>query len=524
MIKPVESSAPTCRGIRWWPALLIVAVAAIVIVVFRLQDTPFQRRNLQSLVTAVTAGSVLFLWWVALSRARRKLRLTVAAVVLASVGLGVAIFRIRGVSGDLLPILELRWAHSVLPEPAPATNVPPATVFEPVRGTADFPQFLGPTRTATIEGISLDPNWRDHPPTVLWRQPIGAGWSGFAVVGERALTQEQRADQESVTCYDLRSGRLLWVVGDAAHYATTIAGEGPRCTPTVVSNRVFTLGATGILNCLDLATGRRWWTRNMAEDAGAKMPEWGFAGSPLVLDGLVVVTAGGQPGKSLLAYRADTGELVWFGGSAPVNYGAPFVTELAGMRQILAFNGRRITSHTADNGRVLWEYPWGVGQPHVAVPVVVGTNRVVFSSGYGVGAELLEIKRNVDGTLAASRVWQSRRMKAKFANLVARDGFLYGLDDGIFACVDLTDGSQQWKEGRYGHGQGLLVGEHFLLMAENGELVLLRPTPDAPNELNRFGVFNSKTWNPIALAGEYLLVRNDLEAACLRVGLIGGSR
>jgi outer membrane protein assembly factor BamB len=106
-------------------------------------------------------------------------------------------------------------------------------------------------------------------------------------------------------------------------------------------------------------------------------------------------------------------------------------------------------------------------------------------------------------------------MKAKFSNLVTREGFLYGLDDGVLACIDLNDGSLRWKEGRYGHGQGLLIGDLYLLMAESGELLLLRLSPTAPEELGRYRVFDAKTWNPIALSGSRLLVRNDREAACL---------
>jgi outer membrane protein assembly factor BamB len=313
------------------------------------------------------------------------------------------------------------------------------------------------------------------------------------------------------------TGRVLWSHADPAHYHTTIAGEGPRCTPTIVGNRVFTLGATGILNCLDLESGARLWSRNIVEDAKSQIPEWGFAGSPLVFDGKVIVSAGGSDGHSLLAYHSDSGGLAWSAGERSVSYGSPVLVRLGGVRQILAFNSRFITAHDADSGKVLWEYPWGVGQPQVALPIVVGTNRVLFSSGYSVGSELLEIKPGTHTPLAAERVWRSRNMKAKFATLVQRQGFLYGLDDGVLACVDLNDGSQRWKEGHYGHGQALLVHDWLLLMAENGELVLLQPTPDAPNELHRFRVFNSKTWNPIALAGDLLLARNDQEAACLRL-------
>jgi outer membrane protein assembly factor BamB len=151
------------------------------------------------------------------------------------------------------------------------------------------------------------------------------------------------------------------------------------------------------------------------------------------------------------------------------------------------------------------------------MPVSVGDDRVLFTSGYGVGAALLKISPRSSGALAATATWKSKRLKAKFSNPVLRDGFVYGLDDGILACIDAATGELKWKEGRYGHGQGLLLGEHYLLMAESGELVLLRPTPDAPNELAKFRVFTAKTWNPVALSGDLLLVRNDQEAACVKL-------
>lgn len=361
-------------------------------------------------------------------------------------------------------------------------------------------------------------------PKILWRQPIGPAWSGFALVGERALTQEQDGEAEAVTCLEASSGRRLWQHTDPARYHTTIAGEGPRCTPTVVGNRVFTLGATGILNCLDLADGRRLWRRDITQDASSSMPEWGLAGSPLHHDGKIIVSAGGAEGRSLLAYQAATGEPAWTGGTRPVNYSSPVLLPLAGRPQVLMFNSKRISAHDPADGTVLWEYPWGHGQPHVAPPVAVGTNRVVFSSGYGVGAELLEVAAGPDGHLAATRIWKSIRLKSKFANCFARDGFLYGLDDGVLACVDLADGGLRWKEGRYGHGQMLWVGELLLVTAENGELVLLRPTPASPAEQHRFRVFTSKTWNPPALAGDLLVVRNDREVAALRLPLAGPSR
>ncbi len=322
-----------------------------------------------------------------------------------------------------------------------------------------------------------------------------------------------------MVAYDLATGRQLWLHADAAHYNTTIAGEGPRATPTVVGNRVFACGATGLLNCFDLATGRRLWTHNVVTEPGGKVPEWGVASSPLVVDGLVIVHGGAGTGKLLFAFHAADGVPAWSGGTGNPSYASPALAALAGTRQLLTFTQRVVSGHDPATGATLWEHPWGSGNVVCAAPVVVGENRVVFSSGYGRGSDLLEISRDATGKLSAQRVWKTIRMKSKFAHLFARDGCLFGLDDGIFACVDLQDGSQRWKEGRYGHGQGLLVGDLYVLMAESGELVLLRPTPEGPNELARFRVFNAKTWNPLALAGDVLLVRNDQEAACLRLKL-----
>jgi outer membrane protein assembly factor BamB len=329
------------------------------------------------------------------------------------------------------------------------------------------------------------------------------------IVGDRTVTQEQRGEEELVTAYEVQTGRRLWEHSDAARYFTTIAGEGPRATPTIVSNRVYALGATGILNCLELESGKKLWTRNIALDAGSSMPGWGFSGSPLAYDGKVVVSAGGSDSKSLIAYA----------GTRSANYSSPVRVLLSGRSQLLMFNSRFITGHAADTGAVLWEYPWGIGQPHVALPVVVSSNQVVFSSGYGVGSEKLAIEAAADGSLAARQEWKSLRLKAKFANFVEREGNLYGLDDGILTCVDVRDGTQHWKEGRYGHGQLLQLKDLMVVMAENGGVVLLAPTPEAPNELGRFAVFGGKTWNPPAMSGEFLLLRNDLEAACLRLSV-----
>lgn len=524
-------------NIRWWPGVAIAITGVVVFAALRVIEIwPYEQARSLALLTTVSATAfLLLLWWLTFSRAPMRLRIA----ALGMCALFPVFFRHRGMTGDFVPLFEFRFAKS-------ATSVVGGGKSAMTSGRADFPQAFGPNRDARLDGPALDPDWKKNPPQVIWRETLGAAWSGFAIVGDRALTLEQQGEAEAVTCRDISTGKLQWRTVNPGHYATAIAGEGPRTTPTVQGNRVFTLGANGTLRCLELETGKPVWTRELTKDAAIAMPSaadaaaqakpaiddshaaeksgtvptWGFASSPLLHEGKVIVSAGGKDGKSLLAYDAATGAPVWKAGSRPINYSSPFFHTLAGRPQIVMFNTEAITAHEPATGEVLWEHQWGKGLPHVARPVPVGANRILFSSGYGVGSALLEIAPGADGKLAASEVWKQIKFQAKFSNPAERGGFVYGVSDGIFACLDLADGNVRWKDGRYGHGQGLLVGEYYLQMTERpGDIVLLRPTPDGANELGRLHVFEDKTWNPIALSGDLLLVRNDREAACIRLPL-----
>jgi outer membrane protein assembly factor BamB len=330
-----------------------------------------------------------------------------------------------------------------------------------------------------------------------------------------AQKREQGAD-EIVSCYDVLTGQPLWSHADRSRYATTIAGEGPRATPTISGNRVYAMGGAGELNCLDLETGKVLWHTNTLAAHGAKLPEWGVACSPLVTERAVFVTVGGR-NSSMVAYDKDTGEVLWTSGNDDVHWSSPIRATFDGVRQIVIFS-ENVSSYDERSGKLLWHHPWRSPYPHVSVPLLLSSNRLLVSQGYGGGSELLQISR--DGTRwNVDRIWKSIRMKSKFGTLIHRKGFIYGLDDGALACIDASNGELKWKGDRYGHGQMMLVGDLLLLMAESGDVVLLEPNPAEQRELARFKVFGAKTWNPPALAGDLLLVRNDREAACLQLPL-----
>ena len=505
------------KGLRWWPAAAILLLCAAGLVANGLRDVPHRQGQtfvaFQILFLGLLALAVWLLFFSRLPWIRRCLSLGIAALLLTSFA---ALFRIEGVSGDFIPILAWRWASGVPGLPSGAAG----TVEE---NSAWYPQFLGPGRNARLRGIHLDPDWQRRPPRELWRREVGDGWSAFAVAQGRAVTQEQRGALETVVCYDLLTGEVVWAHADSTRYESTLAGIGPRATPTIAGDRVYTMGATGILNSLDLETGRLRWSRDIIADNEGQAPIWGISASPLVLDSLVVVSPGGDEGRSLAAYHADRGDVVWTGGRARAGYSSPSLAQLAGRRQILVFARKTVVSHSPLDGEVLWRQPWPGGTECVAQPVPLPGDQVLVSSGYGIGSRLYKVTAGPGGDLSASVKWESPRLKAKFTNVVFHDGSVYGLDDGVLVCLDPVTGKRRWKKGRYGHGQLILVEDLLLIQAESGEVLLVEANPEQHVERARLEALGSKTWNNPALAAPYLLVRNNAEAACYELPLREGA-
>jgi outer membrane protein assembly factor BamB len=509
---------PKPKGVRLWPAFLIFLLSAAALAIVWMKPTR-QRQDqvIRTFFVCFGTAVLLLLWVLILSRLPARKRLLVLLGVLACIVVGAGMFQIRGVTGDLRPIVEFRWRPK---SSAPVTHGAAALTQQssntkPPRG--NFPQFMGPRRNGILEGPAFEPDWSVHPPRQLWRHPVNGAWSGFASSGQFAITQEQRGETESVVCYDLLNGAELWSHQDQGHYSTTIAGEGPRGTPTISSNRVVTLGASGMLNVLDLETGRQIWNTNVLQSNGAGLPDWGLANSPLLIEDKIIVAAGGPNNSALVAYSLTDGQKLWAAGSGSPDYSSPFVADLLGTRQIIAF--QESIRGCSPDGKILWEYPWPGGHPHISLPVQIGRDELLVSSGYGTGAALLKFGQTETGKTSIKQIWKSIALKSKFGPLLVFQDHVYGLDDGIFTCIDLKTGHRNWKDGRYGHGQGLLVKDLILLTAESGDIVLIRPNPEKLDEVARLKVFSDKMWNPPALAGQYLLVRNNREAACFELAV-----
>ena len=379
-----------------------------------------------------------------------------------------------------------------------------------------WPGFRGPNRDGVAHGVHIDSDWSKQPPVAIWRQPVGPGWSSFAVAGNLFYTQEQRGENELVSCYNLTTGKPVWRHKDAARFWESNAGPGPRGTPTLHNGRVYTLGATGIVNALDASNGSVIWSRNAANDTKAKVPIWGFAASPLVVGDVVIVATAG----ALAGYDIATGNPRWMGPATERGgYSSPHLATIGGMQQVILVNGEGATSVNPADGTCCGSTPGRA----TALLSRQSLRMATFCSAAGrewdprsaCGASRWHTSRTVDRL----ERWTSIGLKPYFNDFVIHKDFAFGFDGSNLACIDLKNGERKWKGANYGHGQIVLLGDQDLLLvvSEAGEVALVKAAPDQFTEVARFKAVEGKTWNHPVLVGDVLLVRNDEEMAAFRM-------
>jgi outer membrane protein assembly factor BamB len=375
--------------------------------------------------------------------------------------------------------------------------------------------FRGPRRDGHYDEQRILTRWPPSGPRLLWRQPAGGGYASFAVAEGRAFTIEQRRHQEVVVAYAVDSGQELWTVGWEGEFRETLGGDGPRATPQWDEGRVYALGALGEFRCLEAASGRLLWRRNVLADAQAANLTYGLAASPLVVQDKVIVAAGDRGPNSLLAYDKRTGQPLWQALDEGATYSSPMWVQLAGRAQLLVATVRHVVGVDVDTGQVLWRFPWSVqgNNRNIAQPLILSTNRFFLSAGYGTGCVAVEINQ-ADGGFRLRPLWRNRFMRNKFTSSVLWQGYIYGLDEDVLACLEAETGRLQWRAGRYGYGQVLLASGHLLVLCGDGDLALVEARPDRHLELARVPALRGKTWNHPAMADGRLLVRNNAQMAC----------
>ncbi len=582
-------SSPTVVRPRVWPAILIIAALwAAVLLPVRIAPDEQMVAFMLAFMAPMGAAALLAVWWVLLSRipwSHRLLGLVgivglgALTYVLADTslqGMGFFVFalpyaitgivvwlaltpflrwpmrfggllilvalaggfwstlRFDGTSGEFAP--EFSWRWSLTPEQRFLADIASGKLSTvsaaPMAGPAqdlqpgDWPAFRGPKRDSGLSGVRIPTDWSVNQPRELWRRPVGPGWSSFAVIGNRLYTQEQRGTDELILCYDATNGAEVWVHKNPARFSEELAGPGPRATPTFHDGKVYALGATGILDCLDATTGESIWSkpRNLVDDTGAKLPPWGFASSPLVWHGIVTVFAGGPEGKSLIGYDAATGEVRWTGavpdGAARHSYCSPHPATIDGVEQILITSDAGVTAFDPKNGTTLWHHDWKMdeGLNRVCQPAIVDGNHVLIGTFFGLGMRRIQVSPEKN-SWRTKEVWTTRAVKPYYNDFVVHKGNAYGFDGAFFFCLNLADGKVRWKTRGYGNGQVLLLPDQdgLLILSEQGEVALVEASPKEHIEIGRFEAMTAKTWNHPVVAHGKLYVRNGEEAVCFEL-------
>lgn len=513
--------------ILWWAffsrAPWVERLGGVILMIIALIATPFilhesigtGMQGMMFYAYALPLLSLLFVIWAAVSpRLSVGLRraLMIVTILLAC---GVwTLFRSEGITGEANANFAWRWTETY-EEQLLARAKDELTAPPPVQTTAetgaDWPGFRGPNRDGIIHGVRIKTDWAASPPAELWRRPVGPGCSSFSVRGSLLYTQEQRGEDEIVSCYNLLTGKPVWRHRDKARFWDSHAGAGPRGTPTLSNGRVYTLGATGILNVLNALDGSVVWSRNAATDADVKSTGWGFTSSPLVIEDLVIVAAAGK----LAAYDRNTGEPRWFGPDGGAGFSSPHLATIDGVEQILLMSKAGVAGFTPAEGTLLWEHLWDEGR--IVQPALTGDGDLLLSAGGTKGIRRLSITHDPEGWKIEER-WTSLKMKPNFNDIIVHKGHVFGFNGPNLVCIDVEDGKRKWRSKRYG-GQILLLADQdlLLLVTEKGELALVKAIPEKFTEVAGFPAIKGKTWNHPVLVGDLLVVRNSREMAAFRL-------
>ncbi len=384
----------------------------------------------------------------------------------------------------------------------------------------DWPQWRGLYRDGIASGEGLLTAWPEDLLSTRqrWEVSVGDGYSSIAVADGRVYTTYQEGQREMVACWDAETGKELWKFAYDSHYDSR-EGSGPRSTPTVDGDRVYTVGGAGVMHCLEAKTGKKLWEKDLLKEFKANNLQWGVSFSPLIEGDLVLTNPGGPGGYSIVALDKLTGEVRWHSQDDVAGYSSPVISTACGVRQVLFFTGSALVSLNPKDGKLYWRYPWRTNyECNVATPIALD-NYVFISSGYGKGCALVEVEKQGDGSLQARKVYHSRVMRNHMATCVFHAGHLYGFNEGSLTCIQFASGERCWEEAKFGKGSLLLAGNNLIVLGDNGTLALVEASPEGFHEKGSCQVFDgsnkNRCWSMPVLANGRLYVRDMKRLLCI---------
>jgi outer membrane protein assembly factor BamB len=399
----------------------------------------------------------------------------------------------------------------------------------PVMGE-DWPCWRGPRLDGIVRETGLLKQWPKDGPRQLWQVKLSGGFSAVVVADGKLFTQTKEENQEVVVCMEAATGRECWRYrydcDYSAHPTFTGGGmpssrTGPRATPVVDGGRVYSLGATGILHCLEAKTGKKVWQQDLLKIAERTCPSHGFCGCPLVVGECVFVEMGGTNGKSIAALNKHDGSVVWQALDDPIGQATPVWVEAGSSSQIIFFTGAGAIGVTPQNGKLLWRYPWKTRfDLNIATPIYAD-GQVFVSSNYGSGGAVFRLGDNRE----PETIWKSQAMQNHISTSVLYEGYLYGFSEQRLRCVDFRTGAVKWDKIGLGKGTLVVADGRLIVLGDHGQLVLARASPTAYSEISRSQIFDKDTltWTVPVVSGGHLFLRSQNALAAFDLSEAGKS-
>lgn len=406
--------------------------------------------------------------------------------------------------------------------------IPPASIpqEEKLEGAADgtipttgkWLGFRGPgQKNSSAEEIKIPSEIKK-----IWKRTLTGGYSSLTIEDGLMFTLSKRGDSEIVIALDIQSGEKRWEFAYPVVYGKLFpkdsgvfsrAPSGPRSTPVIDGEHLFTIGTAGTLHCLEKKTGKKVWSQELASYPGVKIPLFGYSGSPLVWQGKVFVQTGSEQGEALLALDAATGAKAWAVESDPYSYSTAQVLEIENQTQILFFSGSGLVALDPQNGQVKWRHPWTTQEnQNTATPLILG-DRIFISSGYSTGGSLLQVFAEKEPEV----IWKSKALSSHFHAAVVADGFAYGFTDQRLRCINLETGKIAWDKPGLGYGSVLLAGKTLVILTGRGELIFAAADSEEYREMSRTTVFETAAWTAPVLLDGILYLRDEWEVSAIDV-------
>jgi len=385
----------------------------------------------------------------------------------------------------------------------------------------DWPQWRGPHRDGVVASFPAPRVWTDKLKTI-WKMPVGIGHSSPVVVGRRVYLHSRQEETEVASCFDLDTGKQLWrdsyTTPYAMHPAAVSHGKGPKSTPVVYNNKLYTFGISGILSCYETTTGKVKWRKEFSKQFKATSPIFGAATSPIVHNGLVIVHVGGHDAGALTAFNAETGDLKWsWTGDGP-GYASPIVFESGGASQIVTQTQKSIAGFSAASGELLWQIPFETEYvQNIVTPVIY--KQTLILSGLDKGTMAIRvIKRGQKWE--TEQIWLNPDVSMYMNSPVVSGDYLYGLSHkrkGQFFCLDARTGKTLWSSsGREGDNAAMVAtGQYLFFLTDGAELIVARSDPKQFEVLKKYSVADSPTWAHPVVVGNRILIKDASSLALL---------